>query len=387
MVGAGGDTFYISSGGSDIYYDNAGVLTNRAFGLHSGYSDGYQPVNAGSPVADVVSEAGGTGTIVYTGSDVFWSGLPGATKAVLGYALSGTAISNITLQKGDAIARYATGSASSTGNDALGGVANEVGSNVLIGNEYGATLNGGGVGGGDGTGIGLDSLVGNAGNSTRGYAVSPSPAGTTIQSVTGTADTFQIGSYYINSSQDAAAQCNTNSTGLTVLRKTTNATDLDYAIIDARGSTIDSLNSGTSHQGATIVLGGAASNYVIGAEPSGFGQENLVGGTINPNDFGIYLITTAKSNKAPSLNLVAEVKGMSLDATDQAYISNSANAITINGLIASGVNSPTSMGGTDFTVNGVTYANIDASNTAQNFAGMGAFYSLTSTDFYHQHIV
>jgi hypothetical protein len=387
MVGAGGDTFYISSGGSDIYYDNAGVLTNRAFGLHSGYSDGYQPVNAGSPVADVVSEAGGTGTIVYTGSDVFWSGLPGATKAVLGYALSGTAISNITLQKGDAIARYATGSASSTGNDALGGVANEVGSNILIGNEYGATLNGGGVGGGDGTGIGLDSLVGNAGNSTRGYAVSPSPAGTTIQSVTGTADTFQIGSNYTGSAQDAASKCSTDLSGLIVYKYFSGATDLDYAIIDARGSTIDSLNSGTSHQGATIVLGGAASNYVIGAAPSSFAEHNLVGGTIKSDDFGIYLITTNKNlNDSTSLNLVAEVKGMSLDVTDQAYISNTANAYTVNGLSATGVNSPTSMGGTDFTVNGVTYANTDASNTAQNFAGMGAFYSLTSTDFYHQHI-
>jgi hypothetical protein len=387
MVGAGGDTFYISSGGSDIYYDNAGVLTNRAFGLHSGYSDGYQPVNAGSPVADVVSEAGGTGTIVYTGSDVFWSGLPGATKAVLGYALSGTAISNITLQKGDAIARYATGSASSTGNDALGGVANEVGSNVLIGNEYGATLNGGGVGGGDGTGIGLDSLVGNAGNSTRGYAVSPSPAGTTIQSVTGTADTFQIGSNYTGSAQDATSICSTDLSGLIVYKYISRATDLDYAIIDARGSTIDSLNSGTSHQGATIVLGGAASNYVIGAAPSSFAEHNLVGGTIKSDDFGIYLITTNKNlNDSTSLNLVAEVKGMSLDVTDQAYISNTANAYTVNGLSATGVNSPTSMGGTDFAVNGVTYANTDASNTAQNFAGMGAFYSLTSTDFYHQHI-
>jgi Ca2+-binding RTX toxin-like protein len=388
MVGAGGDTFYISSGGSDIYYDNAGVLTNRAVpGLHSGYSDGYQPVNAGSPVADVVSEAGGTGTIVYTGSDVFWSGLPGATKAVLGYALSGTAISNITLQKGDAIARYATGSASSTGNDALGGVAHEVGSNVLIGNEYGATLNGGGVGGGDGTGIGLDSLVGNAGNSTRGYAVSPSPAGTTIQSVTGTADTFQIGSNYTGSAQDAASKCSTDASGLIVYKYMSRATDLDYAIIDARGSKIDSLNSGTSHQGATIVLGGAASNYVIGAASS-FAEHNLVGGTIKSDDFGIYLITTDKTNKDPSLNLVAEVKGMPLDAADQAYISNTANAYydTVNRLSATGVNSPTSMGGTDFAVNGVTYANIDASNTAQNFAGMGAFYSLTSTDFYHQHI-
>ena len=389
MIGAGEDTFYISSGGPDIYYDNAGVLTNRANNNHAGYSDSYTPSRAGSPVADVVTESGGTGTIVYTGSDVFWSGLPGATTAVLGYALSGTAISNIRLQAGDAIARYATGSASSTGNEGLGGGTGEVGSNVLIGNEYGATLSGGGVGGGDGTGIGIDNLVGNAGNSTGGYAVSPSPAGTTIQSVTGSADTFQIGSNYKNSAQDAASTCTTDSTGLTVLRITSsgNATDLDYAVIDARGSTIDGQNTGTGHQGATIVLGSTASNYVIGAAPSSFAQHNLVGGSIKYDDFGIYLITTNKNlNNSTSLNLVAEVKGMSLDATDQAYIANTANAYTVNGVSATGVNSPTSMGGTDFTTNGVTYANIDASNTAQNFAGMGAFYSLTGTDFYRQHI-
>jgi hypothetical protein len=395
MVGAGGDTFYVSSGGPDIYYDNAGVRTNRAGKdrenkNHAGYSDSYTPAGAGSPVADVVTETGGTGTIVYTGSDVFWSGLPGATTAVLGYALSGTAISNITLQKGDAIARYATGSASSTGNDALGGVTGEVGSNVLIGNEYGATLDGGGVGAG--AGIGIDSLVGNAGNSTGGYAVSPSPAGSTIQSVTGTADTFQIGSNYTGSAQDAAAKCITDTSGLIVVKCEYRATDLDYAIIDATHSTIDGKNSGTGHQGATIVLGKAASNYVIGAAPSssddsGFGQHNLVGGTIKSDDFGIYLITTNKNlNNSTSLNLVARVKGMSLDATDIAYVSNTANAYTVNRVSATGVNSPTSMGGTDFTSNGITYANIDASKTAQNFAGMGAFYNLTGTDFYHQHI-
>jgi hypothetical protein len=386
MVGGGGDTFYVSSGGPDIYYDNAGVLTNRAVpNLHNGYSDGYQPVKAGQPTADVVTEAAGsTGTVVYTGSDVFWSGLPGSTTAVLGYALSATAISNITLQMGDAIARFATGSDKSTGNDGLGGGTGEIGSNILVGNEYGATLNGGGVGAG--AGIGIDSLVGNAGNSTGGYAISPTPAGTSIQSVTGTADTFQIGSNYTGAAQDAAAKCNTDQSGLIVIKCTNKATDLDYAIIDATHSTIDGKNSGTGHQGATIVLGSAATNYVIGAAPSSFAQQNLVGGTIKSDDFGIYLVTKDGLGGTPSLNLVAEVKGMSLDAADRAYVSNTANAYTVNGLSATGSNSSTSMGGLDFTTNGIAYSSTVVSETAQNFAGMGAFYNLTGTDFYQQHI-
>ena len=389
MIGAGGDTFYISSGGPDIYYDNAGVLTNRAKNNHAGYSDSYIPSRAGSPVADVVTEAGGTGTIVYTGSDVFWSGLPGATTAVLGYALSGTAISNITLQKGDAIARYATGSASSTGNEGLGGGTGEIGSNVLIGNEYGATLSGGGVGGGDGTGIGIDSLVGNAGNSTGGYAVSPVPAGTTIQSVTGTADTFIIGNNYTGSGADKNAITPDSVDLIFASGIAAFATDEDYAIINATASTRDLQNGGNAQSGtntgASINL--AAGTYVIGTAPSTFGPNNIRGGALDPNDFGIYKITTDKAGYSQT-NLVAEIKGITLDATDVANLTSTNLAAvyqdTNSGLYATGTNSGNSMGG----VNDQTYSNSTQFQTVRNFAGEGAFYNLAGTDFntYHVHL-
>ena len=425
MVAAGTATFYVSAGGDDVYYNKAGILTNAvgkaADGTqHLGYGDNYKPTNTGQPTADVVSQTGDTGqavgTIVYTGSDVYWSGLTGATTAQLGYALSnsgdsagGQSISNITLQMGDAIARFATGNSTSTGNANLAGGSGEVGSNILIGNQYGATLNGGGVGGtdslgayGNGQGIGIDILVGNAGNSTGGYAVS-----TTNPSVTGKADTFVIGANYTGSISDqkaAWALLNDVFNNLNLRAGLINnqyATDQDYAVINAKGSSVDSLSGGSAqlgtNTGATINL--ALGTYVIGSAPNhfqtgGLGDYNLNGLTgtgaisslasaaANSSNFGIYAIDTNAAGDKLMANLVAVVEGIKLDSNP---LGSDLSLYTFNGLTADGQNGLGHMGGDDFSAvfnNGTVVQN----NAAKSFLGMGAFYNLAGSNFAAQHV-
>ncbi len=399
MIGAAGnDVFYVSSGGV-LKFTN-GVVTGNT------YTDNYAPAQAGTPNADVISGGGGNDTVIFTGSDVYWSSLPGGTTATLGYILStsgdssgGQSISNITLQKGDPIARFATGNSTSTGNATLGSGAGftgtEVGSNILIGNEYGATLDGGGVGGTTGTGIGLDSLVGNA---TGAVLIPPTK---TIQSVTGTADTFLIGSNYTGSTSNSVGVVSSSSDGTyyKILGLTAAATDEDYAVIDATTSSVDAINNGNAQSGtntgATINLG--AGTYLIGSAPTTFGLNNLRGSTIpNKNDFGIYKLTTDSSGHN-KVNLVAEVKGITLDSTDIVNLvpSNlgavyhdvgSQIGVLYSNLYATGINSATEMGGGNDS-GGLTYNN-NQFQTATNFAGIGALYNLSLTDFakYHVHI-
>lgn len=385
--GVGSDLFYISSAGNINYANGTGFLTTDA----SLTADNFR--------RDEVTGNGGNDTIMYTGSDVYWSGINGATTAVLGYQLSttgdqsgGQSISNIILQQGDPVARIAIGNNSSTGFQSGTKVTGQIGSNILQGNEYGATLDGGGV-----TGVGSDSLVGNA------------TGVTSASGVAGTPDYFKVGGdNYGTSTSDSAPLCNT--IGAIVYGISQTASALDYAVVDATGSTLaggtkyDGQNSGATPQGATINLGGAAT-YLIGAAPSSYAYHNVGGSngtspTINPNDFGIYkLSTNPLLANTTSVSLVAEVKGMPLDSTDQAYVANAAsNAYTVHvgstNLQVTGVNSPAAgnnytIGGTTFGVGGagITYNNVTSSEVAQNFAGMGAMYQLSNLDFASQHIV
>ena len=399
MVGSSGnDTIYISSGGT-LSLNGGGYTNIDALTGVSTYTDKYSPTQVGNPLSDVVSGGGGNDTIIYTGSDIYWSGLQNATTAQLGYALSNTgdstvgqSISNITLQMGDPIARSATGNSTSTGNVTLAGGSNEVGSNILIGNEYGATLNGGGVGGtdslggfGNGTGIGIDSLVGNA----KGAVLTP-PAGTTIQPVTGTADTFVIGTaltpMYTGSTSDAIAAITTSvpdpyHTATAITSVTGYATDKDYAYIDAKKSTVDSLLGGN---GAMIYLS-TKTTYLIGSAPTGLKENNISGGlsgvaetAASVNKFGIYALTSDKAGN-PFANLVAVIDGIKLEGDLMAYTS---NGLTANGQNGNGV------GGTDKVMGGSTglYNNGAELLTAENFAGMGAFYNLTGSKFNTNHV-
>lgn len=176
-------------------------------------------------------------------------------------------------------------------------------------------------------------------------------------------------------------------TGLTAA-----ATDEDYAVIDATTSSFDAINNGNAQSGtntgATINLG--AGTYLIGSAPTTFGLNNLRGSTIpNKNDFGIYKLTTDSSDHS-KVNLVAEVKGITLDSTDIANLVPT-NLVAVyhdagSNLYATGNNSATEMGGGNDS-GGLTYNN-NQFQTATNFAGIGALYNLSGTDFakYHVHI-
>ena len=419
--GAGNDSM-VGSTSNDIFYVSSSYY-NTLIGL-GGDAD-----NGSLLSHDVLVGNGGNDTVIFTGSDVYWSGLQGATTSTLGYTLSNTgdsggsqSISNIILQMGDPIAMMAYGNSTSTGNATLGATSqfsgNEIGSNVLVGNEYGATLNGGGVGGtdplgnyGDGTGIGLDSLVGNSGKPTSADTF-----------VINTSTTVRVPNY-TGSSNDVIAAVTTSVPSLpgggsdtlhtAITSITAYATDEDYAVINVKKSSVDSLPSG----GATIEL---ASNvtYLIGSIPStshttslpsayggdlSFGSNNINGGYLNTSntasggtpvsiglsgvkstdagstEFGIYALTSDKAGK-PVPNLVAVVLGIKLDSNSTG---SDLNFYSSSGLTADGQNLPGHMG--EQYSSSVLYDN-GALPTAENFAGMGAFYELAGTNFATQHV-
>jgi len=282
---------------------------------------------------------------------------------------------------GDPIARYANGNFNSTGNQI--GATGQLGSNILIGNEFGAILDGKGVGGldslglssGNGTGIGLDSLVGNA-------------SGSYLNS---SADTFMIGGYYTGSRQSVNATVvttvgsgpngNSIATTLTEINSVSaKATDLDYAVVDVTKSTLDPQN----YQGL-LNLGGT-SGYLIGSAPTGFANNNITGAGLTGNaatdsqlkDFGIYKLV----NNHP--NLVAEVKGIALGGNLNFY--------TTQGLTADGISDPrftppdittpsSHMGGNS------GYYNSTQLPIAEGFAGMGVFYQLSGSNFGAYHVI
>jgi Ca2+-binding RTX toxin-like protein len=337
--GTGNDTLYVSSINSFDTLAGTGSNGNASMSLTGAGFGG-----------DVVVGGGGNDWIILTGSDVYWSGRTGATTAVLGYALSNDgdaigdqSISNIKLQDGSPVARRATGNATSTGNQQKSKLGNELGSNQIIGNEQANTLNGGGVGGVLGNGIGVDTLTGGAG-----------------------ADRFVIGANYRNSDLNSTAATSVTSV---LLNATTsriiysvapngNATDADYAIIT------DFNNGGTAATNLErLQLTGSASNYAIGAAPSSFGENNIrSSGSVDRNQFGIYDITSAP-------NLVAVV--------------NTAQDISLGGFInIAGKNvdgSSSNFGGGSFTWD--TNQSDVLRTTGLDYLGVGPMYQLQGSNF------
>jgi Ca2+-binding RTX toxin-like protein len=289
--------------------------------------------------SDIVIGGGGNDWILFTGSDTYWSGLPGATTTPLGYALSnngdasgaaGQSISNIKLQDGDPIAMRATGNATSTGNQAGSNLGQELGSNQLVGNEYGNTLNGGGVGGINGRGVGVDRLSGGGG-----------------------ADTFVITGYTGSASNDAAGFSVPTNT-VPTYNLTSYATDADYAYI-ADFDTSDTLD-----------LAFDRSQYLIGSAPTGFSLNNINGGTptASSTTFGIYY---APGSGTPNLVAVVNcVGGMNLGGN---LVNQSFGGIAVDGTNAR-------LGG-DALTPGLASGNA----TGLNYLGFGAMYELNGSDF------
>jgi Ca2+-binding RTX toxin-like protein len=317
--GAGNDSMLGGTSNDTLYVSNGTDHHNAALG------------------SDIVVGGGGNDWIVFTGSDTYWSGLPGATTTPLEYTLSnagdaagGQSISNIKLQDGNPIAMWPTGNTTSTGNQSNSNLGQELGSNQLIGNEYNNILNGGGVGGTNAQGVGVDRLTGGGG-----------------------ADTFIITDYTGSTSNATATFSNPTNT-VSTFNLTANATDADYAYI----TDFDTLD--------TLDLAFDKSLYLIGSAPSGFTSNNINGGTptTTSTTFGIYF---APGTGTPNLVAVVNcVDGMNLGA-NLVYQS-------FGGVDVSGTNAQ--LGG-DALIPGLPSGN----RTGQNYLGFGAMYELNGSDF------
>jgi len=377
--GGGGDTFYVSSYSKSNNNNAAGAGDNNTL------------IGGG----DVCVGNGGSDTIIYTGSDYYWSGLwtGSAAQVDLSYVLNdkgdgagGQSISNLILQPGDPIVAQAVGNSTSTG------VGGQLGSNLIEGNSYvvqtpggatesalmtslvgashSATIDGGGVGGlynntNNGQGTGEDTLTAwganwtakqNASlNNTPGYEAPIVVAGDTLSGV-GSTTTFVIGGNYTNSTSDGpAGYVAAGQNGPWNL--TSYATDDDFALV----------TDFTKFDNLQLAPGSNASNYLIGSAPvnNAIGSQNLQGGisnnpatAANSTDFGIY---AASSTNKP--NLVAVVEGIALGG---GLTLAQVEGINVDGTSGNG------LGGNSTT-------NPDAAH--YNYLGMGAFYNLTGSDF------
>jgi hypothetical protein len=368
LDGGRGNDLMIGGAGTDTLYVSA--LLGKE---HNGQILAGDIVVGGGSGVDTLTGNGVGDWIVYTGSDVYWSGenrvyntynntsLDGsATTSTLGYALDtlgdssgGQSISNIKLQDGDPIALFATGNFNSTGDqhdpknsNPLSFGSSETGSNQLVGNEFSNTLNGQGVGGTQ-NGYGCDTLSGGGGS-----------------------DLFIVGSGYTNSSSDLKAGANGfipgfpeipgSSVGIDGNGYSTYRSDADYVVITDM-SALDILQLA-----ASTTPGGASDSYFIGTAPDGFHQYNIHGTTNSPGtplippsastNFGIYKVTAAGPN------LVAEVKGLALGGN--------LTVSTIGGIAVDGQNNH--LGGDTTTTD---------TNSAFAYLGVGAMYNLTGSNF------
>jgi hypothetical protein len=195
-----------------------------------------------------------------------------------GYTI-GSDISNLVLQAGAPTARNSTGNSKSTGNDHSGWF-DELGSNLILGNEFDNILSGGGVGGDANVG-GFDTLTGGGGQ-----------------------DMFMVRGY-INASNNRWDPVYAGDSQVWNPRAST-YTDSDYVLItDFTGE--DIINLGTLE---------SLPDFVIGRAPGYVGENNLSSpdSTTAVNNFGIF----RKSNLKGDPDLVAHVRtagGLQLDAT------------------------------------------------------------------------
>lgn len=364
--GAGNDSM-VGSTGVDTLFVSSGVSTNVN-------------VISGSDIVVGAGVNGNTGDwIMFTGSDTYWSGLPGATTAQLGYALSndgdalgGQSISNIMLQDGSPVARFATGNTTSTGNQhsptlvpAAYYLGTEAGSNQLVGNEFNNTLNGGGVGS-----VGADTLTGH------------------VASIFTDANRFIVDSTtYSSGSLDTKAsstEFNNRIEGTPIVTKF--ATDGSYAYI-SDFSNFDTLK--LNKYVSSFTADEALAYFAIGSAPTGFKSGNIQGvkmkditginpdGTTTPpetwnsdlintptstsTNFGIYYLGEDRTTP----NLVAEIR-----TAGGFDLGNLGSILNIEGK---------NVDGTYDNLGGLIASNNGA--IASNYLGYGMMYNLQGSDF------
>jgi Ca2+-binding RTX toxin-like protein len=154
MVGSKSDD-QVAPGKGDMFYVSQGIGTND--------------FSHDILFEDAVFGNGGNDTVTFTDSDyLWWSGHLESSLLLKNRYTIAYDISNLILQAGSPSARNAAGNHSSAGNYG-------VGSNAIQGNEFDNVIDGGGVGGEDGTGVGVDILIGGSGKDNflvSGYTAS-----------------------------------------------------------------------------------------------------------------------------------------------------------------------------------------------------------------------
>ena len=342
--GAGNDSLVGSetpNGRGDNFFVSAGVGGSFSQNIFAG---------------DAVFGNLGNDTVTFTDSDyLWWTGHEeGTTLAMNGYTIAGD-ISNLVLQMGAPTARDGTGNRTSTGNENLG-------SNLIIGNEFDNVLNGVGVGGEDETGTGIDTLTGDGGQSG-------------IQG----SDNFVIGSRYRDSTS--------NVWNPEIVR-----TDISTKIISTdtlTGETTETVNPLFQHDwdidaseytdfdfviitdfdaNDNLELAGTAAQYSIGNLPTDLaapgGSVGAKGTNLSTTSFGIYYTGPVYGATAP--NLVAVIQ--TGDPTLRGNLTARPNGLPNPQIIPSAATPSAPFGWDDGGVVGVLPGNPD-------------FYLLAGTDF------
>ncbi|NDG72119.1 MAG: hypothetical protein EBY32_12635 [Proteobacteria bacterium] len=325
LVGSGiGDEEDVASKFGDMF-----IVSQGAGGKES------QKINFG----DAVIGNGGNDTVTFTDSDYLWWGghQENAVLEMHDYTIAAD-ISNLVLQMGAPTARNGIGNSKSTGSDHKDWFA-EVGSNLILGNEFDNILDGGGVGGVAGAANvgGFDTLTGGAGSD---YFVISGYTGASNNKWEPSITDYKDGSLAGNSEWDIAKS---------------EYTDADFVVITDFTPDEDFLSLTK------------AADYWIGVAPTGYKIDNVrpSTGALLPNknatNFGIYKAGTYGS-KTGAPDLVAQIQlagGITLDTASLVLVTTPPNIPAQPGtLVPTGTKSDVLLGwGSFWKMDGALFSN------------------------------
>jgi len=331
--GAGADSLYGSDAGDEddvaSKFGDMFIVSQGAGGKES------QKINFG----DAVIGNGGNDTVTFTDSDYLWWGghQENAVLEMHDYTIAAD-ISNLVLQMGAPTARNGIGNSKSTGSDHKDWFA-EVGSNLILGNEFDNILDGGGVGGVAGAANvgGFDTLTGGAGSD---YFVISGYTGASNNKWEPSITDYKDGSLAGNSEWDIAKS---------------EYTDADFVVITDFTPDEDFLSLTK------------AADYWIGVAPTGYKIDNVrpSTGALLPNknatNFGIYKAGTYGS-KTGAPDLVAQIQlagGITLDTASLVLVTTPPNIPAQPGtLVPTGTKSDVLLGwGSFWKMDGALFSN------------------------------